>query len=60
MRDAIAYQTKEGPREIDMLEWMSRGALELIGQGGLGTSIDPLTPTVDSTSEYGRSIKNLM
>ncbi len=38
-----------------MLAWMSRAALEIIGQGGLGTSIDPLLPDPNS-----KSIKNLM
>lgn len=40
--------------------WMSRSALELIGTGGLGTSIDPLHPDPASITEYGKSIKNLM
>ncbi|KAG6826603.1 hypothetical protein H0H92_015188, partial [Tricholoma furcatifolium] len=28
--------------KIDILQWMSRAALEMIGQGGLGYSFDPL------------------
>ena len=60
MKAAIAYQTKAGPQELDMLHWMSRAALEIIGRGGLGTSIDPLTPDPNTITSYGRSIKNLM
>jgi len=29
--------------QIETLSWMTRVALELIGQGGLGYSFDPLT-----------------
>ena len=60
LRTAIALQVKDGPCEIDMLSWMSRAALELIGQGGLGTFIDPLDGDPRSITAYGQSIKNLM
>jgi len=43
LRDAFADRTKDGPREIEVLSWMSRTALELIGRSGLGYSFDPLT-----------------
>lgn len=33
---------RAAPAEIDMLNWMGRTALELIGQAGLGYSFDPL------------------
>ena len=32
----------DGPKELDMLSWMGRTALELVGQAGLGWSFDPL------------------
>lgn len=41
LREAIASRVADGSREIDMLQWMGRTALELIGQGGLGHSFDP-------------------
>lgn len=44
--------------EIDMLGWMGRTALELIGQGGLGYSFDPLVE--DRTDEYGDALKSLL
>ncbi|CAA7267246.1 unnamed protein product [Cyclocybe aegerita] len=34
---------KKGDQEVDIVMWMSRLALELIGQSGLGTSFDTLT-----------------
>ncbi|TFK34561.1 cytochrome P450 [Crucibulum laeve] len=40
---AFAKKTKDGAQEIDMTQWMTRTALELIGQAGLGYSLDPLT-----------------
>lgn len=33
---------EDGPKDIDVLDWMGRTSLELVGQGGLGYSFDPL------------------
>lgn len=41
-----------------MLEWMSRTALELIGQGGLGYSFDPLVEDIDNS--LGDAMKALV
>ena len=49
---------KDGPQEIDILHWMGRTALELIGQGGLGTSFDPLVE--DVKNPFAEAIKNLV
>ncbi|KAI0668342.1 cytochrome P450 [Trametes maxima] len=46
LEDALTSRVKDGPKELDMLGWMGRTALELIGQGGLGHSFDPLTEDV--------------
>ncbi|KAI0355250.1 cytochrome P450 [Trametes cingulata] len=46
------------PVELDMLGWMGRTALELIGQTGLGYSFDPLV--ADSADEFGTAIKELI
>ncbi|KZT65623.1 cytochrome P450 [Daedalea quercina L-15889] len=58
LRSAIASRVSEGQREIDMLGWMGRVALELVGQGGLGYSFDPLV--TDSTDTYGEALKSLV
>ncbi|KAF8807052.1 cytochrome P450 [Phlegmacium glaucopus] len=42
LRDVFVHRTKDGPQEIEVLSWMTRTALELIGQSGLGYSFDPL------------------
>ncbi|KAG6836345.1 hypothetical protein H0H93_008955 [Arthromyces matolae] len=33
---------RNGPQEIDILHWMGRAALEMIGQSGFGYSFDSL------------------
>lgn len=42
LRAAVEERVRAAPAEIDMLNWMGRTALELIGQAGLGYSFDPL------------------
>ncbi len=41
-----------------MVAWMGRTALELMGQGGLGHSFDPLV--ADAGDDYGKALKDLM
>ncbi|OCH84539.1 cytochrome P450 monooxygenase [Obba rivulosa] len=55
---AIAARLGSGPREIDVLGWMGRTALELIGQGGLGYSFDPLVE--NASIPVGDAIKTLL
>ncbi|CCM01001.1 uncharacterized protein FIBRA_03049 [Fibroporia radiculosa] len=57
LRDGVKNQIKNGAEEIDMLSWMGRTALELIGQGGLGYSFDPLTE--EAHNEDGHALKVL-
>ncbi|KAH9857496.1 cytochrome P450 [Lenzites betulinus] len=52
---ALTSRLKEGTQEFDLLGWMGRTALELIGQGGLGHSFDPLT--TDVADEFSESVK---
>ena len=46
MKLALAALVREGSTEIDMVHWMSRAALELIGRAGLGHSFDSLVENV--------------
>ncbi|KAJ7584776.1 cytochrome P450 [Mycena floridula] len=57
--DTLTAQVEAGPKEIDMLHWMSRTALELIGQSGLGHSFDSLTIGAPP-SVYAETIKELL
>ncbi|KAI0628905.1 cytochrome P450 [Trametes polyzona] len=47
--------SQDTPVDVDVLDWMNRVALELIGQSGLGYSFDPLTS--DSADDFGKAMK---
>ena len=47
---------EEGEVELDMLAWMGRTALELIGQAGLGHSFDPLV--ADTPDEFAHIVRS--
>ena len=38
----LSKQVKNGAQEIEILSWMSRAAMEYIGQGGFGYSFNAL------------------
>lgn len=58
LRDAFTQRVGDAPQELDILNWMSRTALEFIAQGGIGVSVDPLTR--DTTDEYSQAVKELV
>ena len=59
LRDGIHHQLKTSANdEVDLLNWMGRTALELVGQGALGHSFDPLTKNVPNA--YGDALKAFM
>lgn len=45
--------------EVDMLHWMSRAAVEIIGQAGLGYSFDNLQEE-ESANPYTLAAKNFV
>ncbi|KAF7344511.1 Rint-1 family protein [Mycena sanguinolenta] len=57
LRAALEARVQQGPREIDLLVWMTRTALELIGQAGLGHRFDDLV--TDEVPAYIRSAKEM-
>ncbi|KAF8971842.1 cytochrome P450 [Flammula alnicola] len=59
LRDAFSSKVKDGPQEIEVMSWMTRTALELIGQSGLGYSFDPLTEDA-VPHPYSEAAKNLV
>ncbi|KAI4520759.1 cytochrome P450 [Schizophyllum commune Loenen D] len=59
LRSTLEKQTENGPAEVNMLHWMGRTALELVGRAGLGCSFDTLMPD-DPAHPYAVSIKELV
>ena len=56
LREAVSSEVASGSADVNVLEWMGRTALELIGQGGLGYSFDPLV--TNKPNQYGDALKN--
>lgn len=60
LRDAVTLQLGDleigHSAEIDMLHWVKRTALELIGQGGLGYSFGRLDS--ESANNYSDAVRN--
>ncbi|TCD69776.1 cytochrome P450-dit2 [Steccherinum ochraceum] len=55
LKDAILNEVQDESNQVNMLGWMGRAALELVGQGGLGYSFDPLTESVPN--DFGDALK---
>ena len=55
LQTALVQRVGVEPIILDMLEWMGRTSLELIGQAGLGHSFDPLV--ADSSDEFATLMK---
>ncbi|KAI0761522.1 cytochrome P450 [Trametes elegans] len=55
LRDAMQAELRDGPQGVDVLRWMGRAALELVGQGLLGCSFDPLVEDIEDS--FGESVK---
>lgn len=58
MREAVVREVNGGISEIDLLNWMTRVALELVGQGGLGHSFDQLDK--DEINPFAEHVKALV
>ncbi|KAH9485689.1 Cytochrome P450 monooxygenase 91 [Psilocybe cubensis] len=43
VKNLLVAKTQTGPQEIDVVSWMTRLAMEIIGQSGLGYTFDDLT-----------------
>ncbi|KAK7466375.1 hypothetical protein VKT23_005099 [Stygiomarasmius scandens] len=59
LQSSLRGKVESGPQEIDMLTWMSRTALELVGISGLGYSFDSMTSEA-TEHKYSKTIKNLI
>ncbi|KAH0580687.1 hypothetical protein H2248_002174 [Termitomyces sp. 'cryptogamus'] len=66
LEKTIGSKLADGPQEIDILHWMSRAALEMIGQSGLGCSFDSLEesatphPFVVAVKAFGPATSKLL
>jgi cytochrome P450 len=63
LRKTLTEIVREGQQEVDLLQWSTRAAVELIGQGGLGWSFDKLEadsemhPYPKTMKEFGSVIR---
>ncbi|KAI0697071.1 cytochrome P450 [Cerioporus squamosus] len=56
LRDALLKVLGSEVKEVDVLKWTGRTALELLGQGALGYSFDPLVE--DVTDPFAEAVKS--
>ncbi|KAM5535768.1 hypothetical protein V8D89_010582 [Ganoderma adspersum] len=56
LRDGLIADIGAESKEVDVLKWMGRAALELLGQGALGYSFDPLVD--DTTNDFAEAVKS--
>ncbi|KAF9002258.1 cytochrome P450 [Cyathus striatus] len=59
LHDTLVTKIKNGAQELDISIWMTRMALELVGQSGLGYSFDPMIEEA-SPHPYGIAVKELV
>ncbi|KAI0056945.1 cytochrome P450 [Artomyces pyxidatus] len=59
LREVLKTQVGGARKELDMVEWLSRLALELIAQGGLGCTFDSLNPH-GKENEFRGAIKEFV
>jgi len=57
LRDEMLAQLQTCPTELDILKWTNRGALEVMGQAGLGYSFNSLVE--NSGDDFARALKEL-
>ena len=54
----MTHLVENGPQELDMLTWMTRTAMEHVGQGGIGHSFDVFSKA--DPTDYANSIQQLL
>ncbi|RDB25854.1 Docosahexaenoic acid omega-hydroxylase CYP4F3 [Hypsizygus marmoreus] len=59
LHNAIQINVASGPQEIEILRWMTRAALEMIGQSGFGYSFDPLVEGQD-VHPFSKAVKEFV
>ncbi|KAI1787726.1 cytochrome P450 [Ganoderma leucocontextum] len=56
LRDGLLADIGASGKEVDVLKWMGRAALELLGQGAFGYSFDPLVE--DTSDDFAEAVKS--
>jgi len=56
----MRIRVAEGPQELDVMDWMTRIALELVGQAGLGYSFEALDDIEAKDNTYASALKQLV
>ncbi|KAI0055555.1 cytochrome P450 [Artomyces pyxidatus] len=59
LRDILRAKVDDGPAEVEVIDWFSRAALEMIAQGGLGHTFDSLSRAGD-VIKFKIAIKEFM
>ncbi|KZT00829.1 cytochrome P450 [Laetiporus sulphureus 93-53] len=55
VRVALATRVDDASKEIDILHWLGRASLEIIGQGSMGWSLDSLVS--EGNNQYAEDVK---
>ena len=58
LRDGLIADIGADTKEVDVLKWMGRATLELLGQGAFGYSFDPLVD--DTTNDFAEAVKSYL
>jgi len=56
----MGFRVAAGPEELDVLDWMARVSLELIGQAGLGYSFGALDDVEAKNDTFASAVKQIM
>jgi len=58
--DLLSVKVAGGPHELDVMDWMTRISLEVVGQGGLGYSFETLDDIKVKENQYAIAAKQLV
>ncbi|KAF6741777.1 cytochrome P450 [Ephemerocybe angulata] len=58
LRDILLLKSRDGPREVEMLSWVTKAALEIVSLCGLGKSFSPVTEE-EGEDQYITTMKRL-
>ena len=56
----MSIAVADGPKELEIMDWMTRISLEVVGQGGLGYSFETLDDIKVKENQYAIAAKQLV